>query len=82
MVTDKNKCEKIIHDMKDGDYYGVKFIKKHKLTPNEFRVIEDMVAELLSKGFSGCFQYRIAKIFKKYGFAVSPDEHNVMFYVC
>lgn len=81
MIANRDRCVRMIDDIKSGDYYGTKFIKKHKLTVSEFRVVEDMVTDLLRKGESGCFQEKVAKVFEKYGFTVSPDEHNVMFYV-
>lgn len=72
---------KLISDIQDGEYCGVKFIKKNRLTLSDFRVLECMVQEFLNKGKTGCFQDSVAAIFKKYKFTITPDEHNVIFYI-
>ena len=39
------RVAKLISDIQDGEHCGVKFIKKNKLTLNDFRVLECMVQE-------------------------------------
>ena len=80
-TVDRDGCIKIVADMKASDYYGVSFIKKHRLTIAEFEAIEDMVKEFWYKGNTGCFQDKIANVFRRYGFTVCPDKHNVMFHI-
>lgn len=80
-TIDGERCINLSKDMQSGEYYGVNFIKKHKLTINQFRTIEECLTELWKYAETITFDNKVSDIFKKYGFNCMPDENNINFII-
>lgn len=80
-TIDGGRCTKLSKEIQSGEYYGVNFIKKHKLTINQFRMVEDCLTELWKNAETKTFDEKVSDIFKKYGFTCIPDEHNINFII-
>lgn len=72
-TVDADLCIKLKKDMDDAP----KFIKKHKLTLNEFRYMEYYLAEIWKFGQTKTFMSKVKDVFEKYGFTTELcDEIN------
>jgi hypothetical protein len=80
-TVDGEHCQAISEAINEGEYYGVKFIKKHKITINEFQTIQSLVVDLWKNAEAKTFQSKVAEIFKQYGFTVKLDEHGVNYHI-
>jgi hypothetical protein len=76
-TVDGDHCIAMSKSINSGDYFGVDFIKKHKLTIHEFQVIQSLVVDLWKNAEAKTIHQKVADIFKSYGFTVTMSEDGI-----
>ena len=80
-TLNNSKCLKLVKILNSDDQTITKFMRKHKLTLYDYRVLEACLVDILTFAKAFTFNSLVVNVFKKYGFNTELDTHKVNYII-